>query len=131
MNKSPLRRGGLVINRLTKSGAEGQRRIDTGLPRLVFEFVAVHTNRLSCPHYFNQSWLGCTNALIMSPGPSRPFVHGFLHELAVLFSGTGLAISLANLTQSRTCFREIFTVQHWSNHDISTKGEEPWFDNSW
>mgnify|MGYP001385712270 CR=1 FL=1 len=36
--KNPLKRGGLVINLLSKGGVKGQSKTDTGLPRLVFEF---------------------------------------------------------------------------------------------
>jgi len=66
-HRSPLNRGGFcVISLLSKRGAEGQSRTDTGSPPPVFECGALCTNQF---HHETYSIIG---SLVVLAGMVRP-----------------------------------------------------------
>jgi len=93
-----FRFGGLF--RAEKRGAEGQSRTDTGLPRPVFELVAVRTIRFRQARYVPQSCLDCTDAFHMTSGNIKP-----LYD--VLYDGIWLWIPSQNRCGPRSLRRVI------------------------
>ncbi|SVA15799.1 uncharacterized protein METZ01_LOCUS68653 [marine metagenome] len=61
---------------LSKRGAEGQSRTDTGSPPPVFELVAVRTTRPHQPIYVPQSRLQCSNAFHQTSRDVNSLVDG-------------------------------------------------------